>query len=98
MTNKWNKIEVANPPSERMHHGCVLYKNSMWIYGGRTPEMEGLDDLYRFDLRTLLYFIADHFHFTNKIKQERWCGVRSTLRELFLPLDGAIPSLFQEIK
>jgi len=46
----WKIEELNASPSPRMHHSAVPYKNSMLIFGGRTPDMEGTCDLHLYDI------------------------------------------------
>lgn len=48
-TAQWIEGQLANSPSVRTHHAAAVHKGSIWMFGGRTPEMDGLGDLYRYD-------------------------------------------------
>ena len=45
-----------------MHHSSVVYNGSLWVFGGRTPDLTGLSDLHRYD-------ICNYFSFLRKLKQ-----------------------------
>lgn len=42
--------EHSENPSPRMHHSSIVENGIIWIFGGRTPEMDGLSDLYSFNI------------------------------------------------
>lgn len=50
-TNRWSIIKAANGPCCRFSHTCVVYNDSMFIFGGFGGEQRTayLGDLYKFN-------------------------------------------------
>ncbi len=49
-TKQWQPVTYANPcPVQKtglMHHSCVVFGGSLWIYGGKAKTMEGEDVIF----------------------------------------------------
>ena len=66
-TRLWAKGESTDSPPERMHHSSVVCNSSIWVFGGRAPDLAGLSDLYRYDICTYLFFqspFSQNFYFS----------------------------------
>jgi tRNA wybutosine-synthesizing protein 3 len=57
ITSNQNNASVA--PSARCYHTATVYKNKMYVYGGRTSPINAFDDLYIFDLKTHEWNLAE---------------------------------------
>lgn len=78
---KWNKIEYQGyKPLNRLLHGCIVYNDSMFIFGGRSG-LQRLNDLLCYN------FLTNHFQLihTTESPSKRTCRALTYLNHsLFL--------------